>query len=180
MPWITRAMNFNVGRPPRALSTTIRELDDMANAARSGVISPAIATGIKCARPELSVWVMTGDGDGLSIGGNHLFHLLRRNVDVQYLMFNNEIYGLTKGQYSPTSKKGTRSPSTPLGSVDAPVNACVFALGAGAMIHQEASLAMAALGLPARVGSSPCVARRDLRRRLRRAVQLADRHPHQR
>ena len=92
----------------------------------------AFATGIKLANPELDVWVVGGDGDSLSIGGNHLFHLLRRNVDVQYLLFNNEIYGLTKGQYSPTSRVGTRSPSTPQGSVDQPANALQFSLGAGA------------------------------------------------
>ncbi len=94
--------------------------------------APAIATGIKLANPELDVWVMTGDGDGLSIGGNHMLHVLRRNVDLQIILFNNEIYGLTKGQYSPTSRRGTRSPSTPLGSLEYPVSACVFALGAGA------------------------------------------------
>jgi len=75
--------------------------------------APAVATGVKLANPELDVWIITGDGDGLSIGGNHMFHLLRRNLDVQVLLFNNEIYGLTKGQYSPTSRVGTRSPSTP-------------------------------------------------------------------
>ncbi len=96
--------------------------------------APAIASGIKLARPELDVWVVSGDGDALSIGGNHLLHLLRRNVDLQFLLFNNEIYGLTKGQYSPTSRLGTRSPSTPLGSVDAPVSAAAFALGAGARV----------------------------------------------
>ncbi|MFZ5609947.1 MAG: 2-oxoacid:ferredoxin oxidoreductase subunit beta [Pseudomonadota bacterium] len=94
--------------------------------------APAIATGVKMANPELDVWVITGDGDGLSIGGNHLLHALRRNVDLNILLFNNEIYGLTKGQYSPTSRIGTRSPSTPLGSVERPVNPCAFALGAGA------------------------------------------------
>ncbi len=94
--------------------------------------APAFATGIKLANPKLDVWVVGGDGDMLSIGGNHLMHVLRRNVDVQVLLFNNEIYGLTKGQYSPTSRVGTRSPSTPLGSVDAPVSACLYALGAGA------------------------------------------------
>jgi 2-oxoglutarate ferredoxin oxidoreductase subunit beta len=92
----------------------------------------AIASGVKLAKPELDVWVVSGDGDSLSIGGNHLLHLLRRNVDVQYLLFNNEIYGLTKGQYSPTSRQGTVSPSTPFGSVDSPVHAASFALGAGA------------------------------------------------
>ena len=94
--------------------------------------APAFATGIKLANPELDVWLVTGDGDGLSIGGNHLMHVLRRNVNVQVLLFNNEIYGLTKGQYSPTSRIGTPSPSTPLGSVDRPVNPCSFALGANA------------------------------------------------
>ena len=94
--------------------------------------APAIATGIKLANPELDVWVMTGDGDGLSIGGNHMLHVLRRNVDLHIILFNNEIYGLTKGQYSPTSRRGTRSPSTPFGSVENPVSACAFALGSGA------------------------------------------------
>ncbi|HPU14489.1 MAG TPA: 2-oxoacid:ferredoxin oxidoreductase subunit beta [Polymorphobacter sp.] len=94
--------------------------------------APAIATGVKLANPALDVWIITGDGDGLSIGGNHMLHLLRRNLDVQVLLFNNEIYGLTKGQASPTSRIGTRSPSTPFGSVDQPVNPCAFALGAGA------------------------------------------------
>jgi 2-oxoglutarate/2-oxoacid ferredoxin oxidoreductase subunit beta len=94
--------------------------------------APAFATGLKLANPELDVWLVTGDGDGLSIGGNHLLHVLRRNVDMQVMLFNNEIYGLTKGQYSPTSRVGTRSPSTPSGSIDAPVNPCAFALGAGA------------------------------------------------
>src|SRR5260370_28056738 len=96
--------------------------------------APAIATGIKLANPELDVWVMTGYGDGLSIGGNHMLHVLRRNVDLQIVLFNNEIYGLTKGQYSPTSHRGTTSPSTPRGSVDYPVSACPFALGAGARL----------------------------------------------
>jgi 2-oxoglutarate ferredoxin oxidoreductase subunit beta len=94
--------------------------------------APAIATGVKLANPELDVWVIGGDGDMLSIGGNHTLHALRRNVDLNILLFNNAIYGLTKGQYSPTSRPGTRSPSTPLGSVDNPVSATQFALGAGA------------------------------------------------
>ena len=94
--------------------------------------APAFASGIKLANPELDVWVVTGDGDGLSIGGNHMLHVLRRNVNLTIILFNNEIYGLTKGQYSPTSRKGTRSPSTPQGSVDTPVLASEFALGAGA------------------------------------------------
>ena len=94
--------------------------------------APSFATGIKLARPELDVWIITGDGDALSIGGNHTMHVLRRNLDCQILLFNNEIYGLTKGQYSPTSRAGTRSPSTPFGSVDRPVSPCAFALGSGA------------------------------------------------
>jgi 2-oxoglutarate ferredoxin oxidoreductase subunit beta len=94
--------------------------------------APAIATGVKLANPDLDIWVVSGDGDALSIGGNHLLHLLRRNVDLQFLLFNNEIYGLTKGQYSPTSRVGTRSPSTPGGSIDTPVSATNFALGSGA------------------------------------------------
>ena len=93
--------------------------------------APAIATGIKLGNPELDVWVITGDGDGLSIGGNHMLHTLRKNVNLQIILFNNEIYGLTKGQVSPTSRKGTRSPTTPQGSIEAPVSACEFALGAG-------------------------------------------------
>ena len=94
--------------------------------------APAVATGVKLANPELDVWLVTGDGDGLSIGGNHLLHVLRRNVDLQIILFNNQIYGLTKGQYSPTSRRGTHSPSTPSGSLDSPVSPCAFALGAGA------------------------------------------------
>ncbi|CAN1507957.1 PorB Pyruvate,ferredoxin oxidoreductase and related 2-oxoacid,ferredoxin oxidoreductases, beta subunit [Sphingomonadaceae bacterium] len=94
--------------------------------------APAVATGVKLANPELDVWIITGDGDALSIGGNHTMHLLRRNLDCQILLFNNEIYGLTKGQYSPTSREGTTSPSTPFGSVDRPATPCAFALGSGA------------------------------------------------
>ncbi len=93
--------------------------------------APAVATGVKLANPGLDVWIVTGDGDGLSIGGNHMAHLLRRNLDCQVLLFNNEIYGLTKGQCSPTSRLGTRTVSTPFGSVERPVNPCSFALGAG-------------------------------------------------
>jgi len=93
---------------------------------------PAVATGVKVANPDLSVWLITGDGDGLSIGGNHLLHILRRNVNVNILLFNNRIYGLTKGQYSPTSPVGTRTKSTPMGSVDNPINPLLFALGAEA------------------------------------------------
>ena len=94
--------------------------------------APAFATGIKLANPELDVWVITGDGDGLRIGGNHLIHAIRRNINLQILLFNNEIYGLTKGQYSPTSRQHTISPSSPRGSVDAPLSPCALALGAGA------------------------------------------------
>jgi 2-oxoglutarate ferredoxin oxidoreductase subunit beta len=94
--------------------------------------APAVATGVKLANPDLDVWVITGDGDALSIGGNHTMHVLRRNVDLTMLLFNNEIYGLTKGQYSPTSKVGTRSPSTPEGSIDRPLSPCAIALGSGA------------------------------------------------
>jgi 2-oxoglutarate ferredoxin oxidoreductase subunit beta len=94
--------------------------------------APAIATGLAVTRPDLSVWVITGDGDGLSIGGNHLIHALRRNVNLRILLFNNQIYGLTKGQYSPTSELGKVTKSTPLGSVDAPFNPVSLALGAEA------------------------------------------------
>ncbi|MDP6872063.1 MAG: 2-oxoacid:ferredoxin oxidoreductase subunit beta [Alphaproteobacteria bacterium] len=94
--------------------------------------APAFATGVKLANPDMDVWLVTGDGDGLSIGGNHMLHALRRNVNMQIMLFNNEIYGLTKGQYSPTSKQGTRSPSTPLGSLDRPLSPVLFALGANA------------------------------------------------
>ncbi len=92
--------------------------------------APTIATGLKLSRPDLSVWVITGDGDGLSIGGNHLMHAIRRNVDIKIIVFNNQIYGLTKGQYSPTSKLGKRTKSSPTGSIDYPVNPISWALGA--------------------------------------------------
>ena len=92
--------------------------------------APAIASGLKITRPELSVWMITGDGDSLSIGGNHFIHLLRRNLDINVLLFNNEIYGLTKGQYSPTTQEGFVSKSTPMGSVDHPFNPLALALGA--------------------------------------------------
>jgi len=94
--------------------------------------APAIATGLKLSNPELDVWVVTGDGDGLSIGGNHMLHVLRRNVDLNILLFNNKIYGLTKGQFSPTSDKGLRTPSSPLGNIDPALNPLSFALGSGA------------------------------------------------
>ena len=94
--------------------------------------APAIATGLSVSRPDLSVWVVTGDGDALSIGGNHLIHSLRRNVNLKILLFNNQIYGLTKGQYSPTSPLGTVTKSTPLGSLDRPFNPISLAVGAEA------------------------------------------------
>jgi 2-oxoglutarate/2-oxoacid ferredoxin oxidoreductase subunit beta len=94
--------------------------------------APAIATGLAATRQDLSVWVVTGDGDALSIGGNHLIHALRRNVNLKILLFNNRIYGLTKGQYSPTSEQGKVTKSTPLGSLDAPFNPLSLALGAEA------------------------------------------------
>jgi 2-oxoglutarate ferredoxin oxidoreductase subunit beta len=94
--------------------------------------APTIATGLKASRPDLQVWVVTGDGDGLSIGGNHLIHAIRRNVDLKILLFNNEIYGLTKGQYSPTSRVGTRTKSSPLGSIDNPLRPLSIAIGAEA------------------------------------------------
>ncbi|MCW1402703.1 2-oxoacid:ferredoxin oxidoreductase subunit beta [Novosphingobium sp. MW5] len=94
--------------------------------------APAFATGIKLANPDLDIWLVTGDGDGMSIGGNHTMHMIRRNLNCQIMLFNNEIYGLTKGQYSPTSREGTTSPTTPGGSVDRPALPCAFALGAGA------------------------------------------------
>jgi len=94
--------------------------------------APAFATGLKVMRPDLDVWLISGDGDSLSIGGNHMLHVLRRNVNIQYLLFNNQIYGLTKGQYSPTSDVGQISPSSPYGSIDQPVTPVRIALGAGA------------------------------------------------
>ena len=116
--------------------------------------APAFATGLKTANPELNVWLVTGDGDALSIGGNHLAHILRRNVDVKILLFNNRIYGLTKGQYSPTSLVGHKTKSTPMGSVDNPFNPVSFALGSEATFvartvdveakHQQKILAAAA------------------------------------
>ena len=94
--------------------------------------APTIVTGLKTARPDLDVWMITGDGDSLSIGGNHIIHLMRRNVNMQVIMFNNQIYGLTKGQYSPTSEKGKITKSTPFGSLDHPFNPIALVLGADA------------------------------------------------
>jgi 2-oxoglutarate ferredoxin oxidoreductase subunit beta len=101
--------------------------------------APAIASGLKVTRPDLDVWVITGDGDGLSIGGNHMIHALRRNMDFKIILFNNQIYGLTKGQYSPTSSAGTRAPSTPTGSIDHPLNPISLALGSGATFIARAT-----------------------------------------
>ncbi len=116
--------------------------------------APAVATGLKLARPDLQVWVITGDGDALSIGGNHLMHTIRRNVDLNIILFNNRIYGLTKGQYSPTSPIGKRTKSTPYGSLDAPLNPLSLAVGCEATFvarsidthikHLEATLRRAA------------------------------------
>lgn len=94
--------------------------------------APSFASGLKCANPDLTVWIITGDGDGLSIGGNHLLHCLRRNINVNILLFNNRIYGLTKGQYSPTSEQGKVTKSTPMGSLESPVNPLRFAMAAEA------------------------------------------------
>src|ERR1700676_4984599 len=94
--------------------------------------APTLATGIKVARPDLQVWVVTGDGDGLSIGGNHLIHAIPRNVDMKIILFNNEIYGLTKGQYSPTSRLGTKTKSSPQGSIDSPIRPLSLAIAAEA------------------------------------------------
>ena len=93
---------------------------------------PSVVTGLRVANPKLHAWLVTGDGDGLSIGGNHTMHLLRRNVDVNVLLFNNQIYGLTKGQYSPTSQAGLRTKTSPMGSIDAPLQPAVFAAGCNA------------------------------------------------
>jgi len=100
--------------------------------------APTFSTGLKLARPELTVWLVTGDGDGLSIGGNHLMHIIRRNVDVKILLFNNKIYGLTKGQYSPTSEQGKKTKSTPMGSPDAPIRPISIAIAAEATFAARA------------------------------------------
>ncbi len=94
--------------------------------------APALATGIKASNPDLSVWVITGDGDALSIGGNHFMHVIRRNLDINYILFNNRIYGLTKGQYSPTSEQGKRTKSTPMGAIDFPLNPLSVAIASEA------------------------------------------------
>ncbi|MCK4873453.1 MAG: 2-oxoacid:ferredoxin oxidoreductase subunit beta [Phycisphaerales bacterium] len=101
--------------------------------------APAIATGVRCANPDLEVWVITGDGDGLSIGGNHMMHAIRRNMDMKILLFNNRIYGLTKGQYSPTSEQHKKTKSTPMGSIDTPIQPTGFVLGCGATFVARAT-----------------------------------------
>ena len=116
--------------------------------------APTVATGVKTANPDLSVWLITGDGDGFSIGGNHMIHLLRRNVNVNVLLFNNRIYGLTKGQYSPTSGVGQKTKTSPMGSIDNPLSPTAVALGANASFvarttdmqikHMEATIRSAA------------------------------------
>src|SRR5918993_1884326 len=100
--------------------------------------APTFATGLKLARPALNIWMVTGDGDGLSIGGNHLMHIIRRNVDVKILLFNNRIYGLTKGQYSPTSEQGKKTKSTPMGSPDTPIRPISIAIAAEASFAARA------------------------------------------
>ena len=100
--------------------------------------APAIATGVKVSRPDLSVWVATGDGDLLSIGGNHFIHTCRKNVDLKIILFNNKIYGLTKGQYSPTSEQGKKTKTTPFGSVDYPFNPVSLAIGSEATFVAKA------------------------------------------
>ena len=100
--------------------------------------APTFATGLKLARPDLNVWMVTGDGDGLSIGGNHLMHIIRRNVDVKILLFNNRIYGLTKGQYSPTSEQGKKTKSTPMGAPEYPIRPISIAIGAEASFAARA------------------------------------------
>jgi 2-oxoglutarate ferredoxin oxidoreductase subunit beta len=110
--------------------------------------APAVASGVKCQNPNLNVWVITGDGDSLSIGGNHLIHVLRRNMDLKIILFNNQIYGLTKGQYSPTSEVGKKTKSTPMGSLDHPFNPISIALGAEASFVARA-IDVDAKGLPA-------------------------------
>ena len=118
----------------------VRLLEDGAHQLGVGVgRAPTIASGLKITRPELDIWVITGDGDGLSIGGNHMIHVLRRNMDLKIILFNNQIYGLTKGQYSPTSALGTRAASTPVGSVDHPLNPISLALGTGATFIARAA-----------------------------------------
>src|SRR5947207_6933296 len=100
--------------------------------------APTFSTGLKLARPDLNIWMVTGDGDALSIGGNHLMHIIRRNVDVKILLFNNRIYGLTKGQYSPTSEQGKKTKSTPMGSPDAPIRPISIAIAAEATFAARA------------------------------------------
>ena len=144
---------------------------------------PALATGLAAARDDLSIWVVTGDGDALSIGGNHLIHALRRNVPVKILLFNNQIYGLTKGQASPTSELGKVTKSTPFGSIDAPFNPLSLAIGRGGVVrraHDRHRQASPAGDAARRGGPRGRGARRDLpelpglqRRRVRCAARQA-------
>ena len=131
--------------------------------------APTIATGLKASRPELSVWVVTGDGDALSIGGNHILHVLRRNVDLQIILHNNEIYGLTKGQYSPTSELGKRTKSSPYGTIDAPLRPLSVAIGA------EATFVARSLDIDAHhlVGDARARARSTAGRRSSRSTRTA-------
>ena len=149
--------------------------------------APAIATGLAVTRPDLSVWVVTGDGDALSIGGNHLIHALRRNVNLKILLFNNRIYGLTKGQYSPTSEVGKVTKSTPMGSLDHPFNPVSLALGrrgdlrrAGPRLRPRRAHRGAARGrrAPRHRAGRDLPGLPDLQRRqLRRAAQAARTRP---
>ncbi len=126
--------------------------------------APTIATGLKCARPELSVWVVTGDGDGFSIGTNHMIHCMRRNVDVNILLFNNQIYGLTKGQYSPTSEFGKKTKSSPLGTIEQPIHPIEMALAAEAtFVARTVVFDQEHLGASDRGGGPPSRARRSSR-----------------
>src|SRR4029453_2305137 len=118
--------------------------------------APAVATGIKLARPDLDVWIATGDGDALAIGGNHFIHMIRRTVALKVLLFNNRIYGLTKGQYSPTSEFGKKAKSTPFGSVDRPFNPLSLALGAEAtFVARSVDVFQAHLKAPLQKAAAP-------------------------
>src|SRR3954466_6533745 len=121
--------------------------------------APTFATGLKLARPDLTVWMVTGDGDALSIGGNHFMHVIRRNVDIKILLFNNRIYGLTKGQYSPTSERGKKTKSTPMGSPEQPIRPISIAIAAEASFAARSvdvdvkHLEMTLQGRPAHLGT---------------------------
>ena len=126
--------------------------------------APAIATGLKVARPDLHVWVITGDGDGLSIGGNHLMHAIRRNLDINIVLFNNRIYGLTKGQYSPTSPLGKVTKSTPMGAIDNPLHPLSIAIGCEAsFVARSIDVNIKHLGATSARGPPSIAARRSSR-----------------